>query len=106
MAASHKFKPLKERMANMKVKKVEIERLTVTSSKPFEAVVAALKAAVGQPDIAEFIKETRGARTFSDLERAVQKGLSPTGLMLFMELDQAGFFVKRPGALSRKSCAF
>jgi len=45
----------------MKVKKVEIERLTVTSSKPFEAVVAALKAAVGQPDIAEFIKETSGA---------------------------------------------
>jgi hypothetical protein len=72
MAASHKFKPLKERMANMKVKKVEIERLTVTSSKPFEAVVAALKAAVGQPDIAEFIKETRGARTFSDLERGAQ----------------------------------
>ena len=45
----------------MKVKKVEIERLTVTSSKPFEAVVAALKAAVGQPDIAEFIKKP-GAR--------------------------------------------
>jgi uncharacterized protein (DUF302 family) len=89
-------------MANMKVKKVEIERLTVTSSKPFEGVVAALKAAVGQPDVAEFIKETRGARTFSDLERAVQKGLSPTGLMLFMELDQGGVLRKETGRAKPK----
>src|SRR6202008_1234442 len=102
MAASHKFKPLRERMENMKVKKVEIERLSVTSSKPFEAVLAALKAAVGQRDIAEFIKETRGARTFSDLERAVQKGLSPTGLMLFMELDQGGVLRKETGRAKPK----
>src|SRR5258708_8934779 len=97
MAASHKFKHVKERVDNMTIKKLQIERLTVTSSKPFESVVAALKAAVGQPDIAEFIKETRGARTFSDLERAVQKGLSPAELMLFMELDQRGGLRKEIG---------
>jgi uncharacterized protein (DUF302 family) len=89
-------------MDNMTIKKVEIERLTVTSSKPFEKVVAALKAAVGQPDMVEFIKETRGARTFSDLERAVQKGLSPTGLMLFMELDQGGIPRKETGLTKPK----
>jgi len=44
----------------MAIKKVEIERLTVQSTKSFEAVVAALKAAVGQPDMVEFFKETRG----------------------------------------------
>ena len=86
----------------MTIKKLQIERLTVTSSKPFESVVAALKAAVGQPDIAEFIKETRGARTFSDLERAVQKGLSPAGLMLFMELDQGGVLRKETGLAKPK----
>src|SRR6202048_3717930 len=89
-------------MDNMTIKKREIERLSVTSSKPFEAVVAALKAAVGQPDMVEFIKETRGARTFSDLERAVQKGLSPTGLMLFMELDQGGILRKETGLAKPK----
>src|SRR5260370_18463164 len=89
-------------MDNMTIKKLQIERLTVTSSKPFESVVAALKAAVGQPDIAEFIKETRGARTFSDLERAVQKGLSPAGLMLFMELDQGGVLRKETGLAKPK----
>src|SRR5260370_4391206 len=89
-------------MDNMTIKKLQIERLTVTSSKPLESVVAALKAAVGQPDIAEFIKEPRGARTFSDLERAVQKGLSPAGLMLFMELDQGGVLRKETGLAKPK----
>ena len=36
-----------ERKENMTIKKVEIERHSVTSSKPFDVVVAALKAAVG-----------------------------------------------------------
>ncbi|HEV3113345.1 MAG TPA: DUF302 domain-containing protein [Candidatus Binataceae bacterium] len=72
---------------HMTVRKVEIERISVTSSKPFEAVVKALKAAVAQPDMVEFMKATKGARTFAELERAVHGGLGRTGLMMFMELD-------------------
>jgi uncharacterized protein (DUF302 family) len=86
----------------MAIKKVEIERLTLKSSKSFEAVVTALKAAVGRPDMVEFIKETRGARTFSELESAVQKGLSPKGLMLFMEPEQGGVLRKETGRASPK----
>src|SRR5262245_33338952 len=71
----------------MTVKKVEIERFSVTTSKPFETVVAALKEAVGRPDMVEFVNVIKGARTFAELERAVQKGLGGTGLMMFMELD-------------------
>ena len=78
----------------MVIKRVEIERLSVTSSKPFEVVVAALKAAVGHPDMVEFVKATRSARTFAELEGVVQRGLGRTGLMMFMELD--------PGAILRK----
>ena len=90
----------------MAIKKVEIERLTLKSSKPFEAVVTALRAAVGQPDIVEFIKETRSARTFSDLESTVQKGLSPKGLMLFMELDHGGVLRKETGLATPKIVRF
>jgi len=90
----------------MAIKKVEIEQLTLKSSKSFEAVVTALKAAVGQPDMVEFIKETRGARTFSDLESTVQKGLSPKGLMLFMELDQGGVLRKETGLAAPKIVRF
>jgi len=63
----------------MAIKKVEIERLAVQSSKSFDAVVAALKAVVGQPDMVEFMKKTTGARTFSDLESTAQKRPQPKG---------------------------
>jgi hypothetical protein len=39
-----------ERKESMMITKVEIERFSVTSSKPFEVVVAALEAAVGHSD--------------------------------------------------------
>jgi uncharacterized protein (DUF302 family) len=71
----------------MTIAKVEMERFSFTCSKPFDAVVTALKSAVGQPDIVEFFKATRTASSFPDLERVVQSGLGGTGLMLFAELD-------------------
>ena len=74
----------------MTIRKIEIERFSVTSSKPFEVVVAAIKASVGQPDMVEFAKSIRTAGSFAELERSVNAGLSKLGLMLFMELDQGG----------------
>jgi uncharacterized protein (DUF302 family) len=71
----------------MAIRKVELERFSVTSSKPFETVVSALKAAIGQPDMVEFMNATRSARTLAELERAVHGALGRSGLMLFMEFD-------------------
>jgi hypothetical protein len=42
--------PCDAKKQNMTVSKVEIERLSGTSSKPFAVVVAARKAAVGRPE--------------------------------------------------------
>jgi len=81
----------------MTVRKVEIERFSVTSSKPFEAVVAALKAAVGRPDMVEFVNATKAARSFAELERAVHKSLGRTGLMMFMELDHGAILRRETG---------
>src|SRR5262249_26716929 len=84
-------------VGNMTVRKVEIERFSVTSSKPFEAVVAALKAAVGRPDMVEFVNATKAARSFAELERAVHKSLGRTGLMMFMELDHGAILRRETG---------
>jgi len=81
----------------MAVRKVEIERFSVTSSKPFEAVVAALKAALGRPDMVEFVNATKAARSFAELERAVHKSLGRTGLMMFMELDHGAILRRETG---------
>ena len=81
----------------MTTRRVELERFTVISSKPFEMVLAALKGAVGHPDMAEFMRATRTAPTFADLENTVQRGLGKTGLMLFMELDHGAILRKETG---------
>jgi hypothetical protein len=52
----------------MTTRTVQMERFSLTTSKPFETVLAALKAPVGRPDMAEFTKPTRAARTFSESE--------------------------------------
>ena len=95
-----------ERKENMTVRKIEIERLSVTSSKPFEVVVAALKEAVGQPDMVEFLNATKGARTFAELESAVHRGLGRTGLMMFMELDHGAILRKETGLDTPKMMRF
>lgn len=98
-----RFDPRKEKMT---IRKVEIERFSVTSSKPFQAVVAALEAAVGHPDMVEFVKATKGARTFAELESAVNRGLGRTGLMMFMELDHGAILRKETGLDTPKIVRF
>ena len=90
----------------MTIRKVEIERFSVTSSKPFGAVVAALKAAVGQPDMVQLFLAFDRARTFAELENAVQKGLGRTGLMCLWNSITVRSYGRRPGSARRKSYAF
>ena len=86
----------------MAIAKVEVERFSLTCSKPFDTVLAALKSAVGQPDMVEFFKATRAANSFSDLERVVQSGLGRTGLMLFAEFDLGAVLRRETGSKTPK----
>jgi uncharacterized protein (DUF302 family) len=79
------------------IRKIEIERFSLTSSKPFGEVVAAVNAGIGHPDMAEFTRSTHAARSFAELKSAVEKGLSKAGLMMFMQLDQGAVVQKETG---------
>jgi len=74
---------------------VDVERFSLISSLPFDKILAAIKAAIGHPDMVTFAKRTAAARTFPEFESIVREGLGKTGLMLFMELDH--------GAVVRKA---
>jgi hypothetical protein len=87
---------MKEKIV-MTTRKLEIERFSMISSKPFEAVLVALKAAVGHPDMAEFAKAVKNAQTFTELEDSVRRGLGETGLMMFMELDHGAILRQETG---------
>ncbi len=88
----------------MTIRKVEIDRLSVTSTKSFEAVVAALRAAIGRPDMVEFASAIRNAQTFAELETTINQSLGNTGLMMFMEFDQ-GAILRRETGLDKPKIA-
>jgi uncharacterized protein (DUF302 family) len=90
----------------MTIRKFEVQRFSVNSSKSFEDIVAALKAAVGQPDMVKFLIATKGAQTFRELENAVQRSLGSSGLMMFMELDHGGILRKETGMGTPKNVRF
>jgi uncharacterized protein (DUF302 family) len=81
----------------MKIRKVELERISVISGKPFEEVVAALKSAVGRPDLAKLLTAMNGAATFAEAQRAIENELGSTGLMLFIEFDLGAVLRKESG---------
>jgi uncharacterized protein (DUF302 family) len=81
----------------MAITKIEVERVSVISSKPFETIVAALKAGVGRLDLVEFAKASKSASSFSELEKVISQDLGRTGLMLFMELDHGAVLRKETG---------
>jgi hypothetical protein len=79
------------------IRKIGIERFSLRSSKPFDQVVAALNAAIGHPDMAEFGRSTHEARSFAELKSAVENGLSKAGLMVFLQLDHGAVVRKETG---------
>jgi len=84
-------------MAAKNTRKLGIERFSLISSRPFDAVVAALKAGVGRLDLPAFAQESKSAGTFSELEKVIGRDMGKTGLMLFLELDHGAVLRKETG---------
>ena len=60
------------------IRKIEIERFSLTTSKQFDEVIAGVNAGIGHPDMAEFGRSTHEARSFAELKSAVETGQSLT----------------------------
>ena len=76
------------------IRKIDMERFSVSSSKPFDAVVAAIKASIGHPNMAELWQATQRATTAAELQAAIQPTLGKSGLMQFVEFDH-GMIVRK-----------
>jgi uncharacterized protein (DUF302 family) len=92
--------------STMAIRRMNVERFSVISSKSFEGTVAALKAAVGQPDMFKFLPAIEHARTFTELEHAVQRSLGTSGLMIFMEMNSGAVLRKETGMGTPKIIRF
>ena len=88
------------------IRKIEVERFTLSSSKPFDQVVATLGSAVGHPDMTEFWKLTLQAQSDAELQKTMEKGLGPTGLMLFAEFDHGAIVRSGTGRATPRMIRF
>jgi uncharacterized protein (DUF302 family) len=88
------------------IRKIEMERFSLTTSKRFDEVISSVNAAIGHPDMAEFGRSTHEAHSFAELKSAVEKGLSKLGLMLFVQLDHGAILRKETGHETPKMIRF
>lgn len=79
------------------IQKIEIERFSLVTSKPFDEVLTAINDAIGHPDMAEFWKSTQRAQTLAELESRIHKVLGRSGLMSFVQFDHGGIIRKDTG---------
>jgi len=90
----------------MATKEVNVERFSITSSKPFDEVVKALEASVGQPNMSAFMADISSAKSFTDLEKIVYATTGPSGLMQFMRFDLGEIVRKERGDSAPRSLRY
>ena len=78
----------------MQTRQINVQRWSITSRKPFDAVLAAVEAAIGRPNMSEFAAKTAAASTFEEMQAVVQASISDIGLMEFMRLDHGVVLAK------------
>ena len=79
------------------IRKIEVERFSLTSSRSFDDVLAAINDAVGHPEMTQFWKSAQQARTVSELKNSIEKALGRTGLMSFVQFDHGAIVRKATG---------
>jgi uncharacterized protein (DUF302 family) len=76
--------------AFVSTKRVNVDRVTVTSRKSLQDVLSKFETAVGHPNIEEFWKCMTAAKTNSEMEKVVQSALGSSGFMEFARFDHSG----------------
>jgi hypothetical protein len=69
------------------IRHVDVERTTVMSTNPFDAVVSKLSGMIGHPDMLAFARDVEAARTLDDLAAIVNVATGGAGLMEMARFD-------------------
>lgn len=87
----------------MTTKEIRVTRFSITSSRSFKDVVAAVEAAIGHPDMNSFARNLADAKTFSEVEKMVDEATGPNELMVFTRMDLGAVLRKRNGPEAAQS---
>ena len=87
----------------MGIKQIAVQRFSVTSSKSFGDIVAALDAAIGHPDMNLFPRDVTAAKTYAELGDIVRKAVGSSDLMEFTRFDLGEILRKEQGTTAPRS---
>jgi hypothetical protein len=96
-------RPFSLRKTKMQTRQVNMKRWSITSQRPFDAVVAAVEAAIGRPNMLEFVAKMTAATSCDEMQKVVHDSVSEIGLMEFMRLDHGAILRKAGGDGNLKS---
>jgi len=96
------FAPFSLRKTKMQTRQVNMQRWSITSQKPFDAVVAAVEKEIGRPNMLEFVAKMTAATSYDEMQKVVHDSVSEIGLMEFMRLDHGAVLRKAGGDGNRK----
>lgn len=81
----------------MKTMEVQVRRLSVVSSRPFDEIVRRLTASIGHPaDMKAFLSVLESAASVAELEDVVRAAIGPSDLMEFARFN-AGEVLRKEG---------
>ena len=87
----------------MQTRQVNVQRWSIISRKPFDAVVAAVEEKIGRPDMLAFVAQMTAATSYEEMQTVVHDSVSEIGLMEFMRLDHGAVLRKAGAGGDRKS---
>lgn len=81
----------------MSIREVQVQRVTLISTQPFDTVIARIDAQVGHPDMTAFRKTFSAAQNEAEMEKVVNPVTRPNGIMEFTRFDLGEVLRKESG---------
>jgi uncharacterized protein (DUF302 family) len=82
----------------MSIREVQVQRVSVVTTQPFDTVVARIDKQIGHPDMAAFRKSFSAAQNEAEMKKVVDPVTRPNGIMEFMRFDLGEVLRKESGA--------
>lgn len=83
---------------HMSIREIQVQRVTLVSTEPFDTVIASIDAQIGHPDMAAFRKTFSAAQNETEMEKVVDPVTKPNGIMEFTRFDLGEVLRKESGA--------
>jgi uncharacterized protein (DUF302 family) len=86
----------------MNIREVQVQRVSVVTTQPFDTVVARIDEQIGHPDMAAFRKSLSAAQNEAEMGKVVDPVTQPNGIMEFTRFDLGEVLRKENGASTPK----